>query len=92
MLEIKSNLKWVERLECINQPAPLAPELAARMYTEEQKRENQLRNNKKLVQYKPEEDPVLNDFKRETMFYRQAQAAILDVMPRLKDLGLATIR
>ena len=34
-----------------------------------------------------EEDVVHNDFKRETLFYRQAQAAVLEGQPRLKSLG-----
>ncbi|XP_044746780.1 probable rRNA-processing protein EBP2 homolog [Coccinella septempunctata] len=90
--EFKLNLKWIEVLDCVSQQAPLAPELAARMYTEEQKRENQLKNNKKLAQYSAEDDPVLNDFKRETTFYRQAQSTVMEAMPRLKSLGVATLR
>lgn len=76
----------------MNKQAPLAPELAAQLLTQEQKRENELKNNKKLPQFKPSEDPVLNDFKREMMFLRQAQAAVMDAIPRLQALGIATKR
>lgn len=90
--EISLNLPWLETLENINKVAPLAPELAFRVQTEEQKRQNQLKNNKKLPQFSPSEDPVLNDFKRETLFYRQAQASVLEGLPKLKCLNIPTIR
>lgn len=86
------DLPWIERLDCTNSQAPLAPELAAQLLAHEQKRESQLKNNKKLPQFKPSEDPVLNDFKREMTFHRQAQAALLDAIPKLKALGLPTKR
>lgn len=85
-------MPWIERLDCINKQAPLAPELAAQMLSEEQKRENQLKNNKKLPQFLPTDDPVLNDFKREMGFHRQAQAAVVEAVPKLKALGLPTMR
>lgn len=90
--EIKLDLPWIEKLDCVNGEAALAPELAAQLLAHEQKRENQLKNNKKLQQFKPSEDPVLNDFKREMSFHRQAQAAILDAIPNLKKLGWRTKR
>lgn len=62
------------------------------MQEQEEKRENQLKNNKKLPQFSPSEDPVLNDFKRETMFYRLAQATVLEALPKLKEMGIPTIR
>ncbi|XP_015603277.1 probable rRNA-processing protein EBP2 homolog isoform X2 [Cephus cinctus] len=90
--EIKLALPWVERLDMINVPAPLAPELALQMQEQEVKRAKQLKGNKKLPQYAPEEDPVLNDFRRETMFHRQAQGAVMEGIARLKKLGLPTTR
>ncbi|KAJ8928020.1 hypothetical protein NQ314_019431 [Rhamnusium bicolor] len=90
--EVKLNLPWIELLDCVNAQAPLAPELAAQMLSEKQKRENELKNNKKLPQYAPSEDPVLNDFKREMMFHRQAQAAVTEAIPKIKAAGLATKR
>lgn len=62
------------------------------MLEQEQKRENQLKNNKKLPQIAASEDPVLNDFKREMLFYRQAQASVLDAIPKLKSMGIPTKR
>lgn len=82
----------MEVLECVNKQAPLAPELAAQILTQEQKRENELKNNKKLKQFQPNEDPVLNDFKREMMFLRQAQATVMEAIPKLQALGLPTKR
>ncbi|KZC07862.1 PREDICTED: probable rRNA-processing protein EBP2 homolog [Dufourea novaeangliae] len=89
---IKLNLPWLERLDMVNAPAPLAPELALQMQEQEVRRAKQLKGNKKLPQYTPSEDPVLNDFRRETMFHRQAQGAVLDGIIRLKKLGVPTIR
>ncbi|CAL7942032.1 unnamed protein product [Xylocopa violacea] len=90
--EIKLNLPWIERLDTVNAPAPLAPELALQMQEQEVRRAKQLKGNKKLPQYDPSEDPVLNDFRRETMFHRQAQSAVMDSIARLKKLGVPTIR
>merc|ERR1712179_534970 len=39
-----------------------------------------------------EEDIVHSDFKRELTFYRQAQATVLEVIPRLKSMGITTKR
>ncbi|KAG5899504.1 hypothetical protein JTB14_015214 [Gonioctena quinquepunctata] len=90
--EMKLDLPWIETLDCVNSEAPLAPEISAQMLTHEQKRQNQLKNNKKLPQFAPSEDPVLNDFKREMMFHRQAQASVSEAIPKLKAMGLATKR
>lgn len=90
--EIKLNLPWIERLDMVNALAPMAPELALQMQEQEVRRAKQLQGNKKLPQYDPSEDPVLNDFRRETMFHRQAQGAVIDGMARIKKLGIPTIR
>lgn len=90
--EMKVNLSWIERLDMVNAPAPLAPELALEMQEQEVRRAKQLQGNKKLPQYKPSEDPVLNDFRRENMFHRQAQGAVMDGITRLKKLGVLTSR
>ena len=90
--EVKLNLPWVERLDMVNAPAPLAPELALQMQEQEVRRAKQLQGNKKLPQYETSQDPVLNDFRRETMFHRQAQGAVLDGIARLKKLGIPTSR
>ncbi|KAK1123694.1 hypothetical protein K0M31_008392 [Melipona bicolor] len=88
----KLDLPWIERLDMVNAPAPLAPELALQMQEQEVRRAKQLRGNKKLPQYDPTNDPVLNDFHRETMFHRQAQGAVMNAIARLKKLGVPTIR
>ncbi|XP_011685088.1 PREDICTED: probable rRNA-processing protein EBP2 homolog [Wasmannia auropunctata] len=90
--EMKLDLPWIERLDMVNAPAPLAPELALQMQEQEVRRAKQLQGNKKLPQYKPSEDPVLNDFRRENMFHRQAQGAVMDGMNRLKKLGVPMSR
>lgn len=38
------------------------------------------------------DDLALNDFRRETMFHRQAQAAVLIAIPKLKEQGVKTKR
>lgn len=85
-------LGWLETLDCVTDQAPLAPELADQMQQQQNLRQNQLQNNKKLKQFAPEQDPVLNDFKREVMFHRQAQAAVMEAVPKLKAAGIAITR
>ncbi|XP_020711939.2 probable rRNA-processing protein EBP2 homolog [Athalia rosae] len=92
VLEFKLTLPWIERLDIVNAPAPLAPELALQMQEHEVRRAKQMQGNKKLPQFTPSEDPVLNDFKRETMFHRQAQAAVMEGIVKLKKLGIVTKR
>ena len=38
------------------------------------------------------DDPVHNDFKREMLFYRQAQATVIESFARLKNMGVPTKR
>ncbi|XP_017088793.2 probable rRNA-processing protein EBP2 homolog [Drosophila bipectinata] len=90
--DIHLDLPWVERLDMINTLAPLAPELAVQLEKHEQKRANLFKGNAKLPYIRPEEDPVLNDFKREMLFHRQAQSAVLEGIPRLHELGVKTRR
>ncbi|KAG5345820.1 EBP2 protein, partial [Acromyrmex heyeri] len=90
--EIKLNLPWIERLDMVNALAPLAPELALQMQEQEVRRAKQLQGNRKLPQYKPSEDPILNDFRRENMFHRQAQGTVMEGINRLKKLGISISR
>lgn len=83
---------WVERMDLVNDLAPLTPELAIQIEKHEQKRENQFKGNKKIPYVAPEADPVLNDFKREILFHRQAQAACVEGIKRFHDLGIVTKR
>lgn len=105
-IKLKKQLGWVERLDIVNGPAPLAPELALQMDDHKTKREREIKHinaqraKKKSGAVAPgqpslksvEEDPVHNDFLRETNFYRQAQEAILKCLPRLAELGVPTKR
>lgn len=90
--ELRLNLPWIESLVLINAPAPLAPELALQMNQQQDRRAKQLKGNKKLPQYDPLDDPVLNDFKRETTFHRQAQSAVIEGIARLKSMKISTKR
>ncbi|XP_005176361.2 probable rRNA-processing protein EBP2 homolog [Musca domestica] len=90
--EIKLDLPWVERMDMINDLAPLAPEMAIALEKHEQKRANLFKGNAKIPYVRPEEDPVLNDFKREMLFHRQAQAAVIEGIRRLHELGIKTKR
>ena len=83
LAEMQSKLNWVERLDLVNGPAPLAPELAYKEKLHSKERAGMAKQAGGSL----EEDVVHNDFKRETLFYRQAQAAVLEGQPRLKSLG-----
>ncbi|KFB38896.1 hypothetical protein ZHAS_00006212 [Anopheles sinensis] len=83
---------WLERMDLVNDLAPLTPELAIQIEKHEQKRENQFKGNRKIPYVAPELDPVLNEFKREILFHRQAQAATIEGIRRLHELGVATKR
>jgi len=68
---------WIERLDhVVVKSAPLAPELALK--------ESELS--------KKGGSDVHNDFQREMMFYRQAQATVMEVLPRLQSMGIPTKR
>lgn len=90
--EIKLKLPWLERLDLTNDLAPLAPELVVQLEKHEQKRASLFAGNAKIKSFKPEEDPVLNDFKREMTFHRQAQAAVIEGIRRLHELKMPTKR
>merc|ERR1719411_319771 len=81
--ELKRNVPWIESLDLVNSPAPLAPELAMKEDLHGKEREKKLKSDKK-ASATLEQDDVHNDFKREMMFYRQAQAAVLEAIPRLQ--------
>jgi len=89
--ELKRNVPWIESLDLINSPAPLAPELAMKEDLHGKEREKKLKSDKK-ASATLEQDDVHNDFKREMMFYRQAQAAVLEAIPRLQSLNVRTRR
>jgi len=68
----------------------LAPELALKEEEHEKKRQKLMKSAG--ADFKSEGDTVHNDFKRELTFYRQAQATVLEVIPRLKSMGIPTKR
>ncbi|XP_037955257.1 probable rRNA-processing protein EBP2 homolog [Teleopsis dalmanni] len=90
--EIKLDLPWIERLDMTNDLAPLAPELVIQMEKHEQKRANMFKGNLKIPYVQPEEDPVINDFKREMLFHRQAQSAVIEGIKKLHALNIKTRR
>lgn len=90
--EMKQDLPWVDRMDMVNDLAPLAPELAVQLEKHEQKRANAFKGNAKIPFVRPEEDPVLNDFKREMLFHRQAQSAVIEGIKKLHELGIPTRR
>lgn len=93
LIEIQQhNAAWLERLDMTNSLAPVAPELAVQFERHEQKRASQFAGNSKLKAFAPEDDPVLNDFRREMQFYRQAQAAVAEGIAKLHALGVPTKR
>merc|ERR1711944_261847 len=65
LAELHTNLPWIERLDMVNKPAPLAPELAYQEEQHAQRREKLLKGNKKLANtLNLADDSVHNDFKR----------------------------
>lgn len=66
--------------------------MAVSIEREEQKRANMFKGNQKIPYVAPEVDPVLNDFKREIIFQRQAQQAVIEGIGRLRAAGIDTKR
>lgn len=85
-------MPWVERMDLVTDKAPMAPEMAVQIEREEQKRANLFKGNQKIPYVAPEVDPVLNDFKREIEFQRQAQGAVIEGIARLHELKIDTKR
>jgi len=90
--DLTLKMPWIERMELTTGLAPLAPEMAVSIEREEQKRANLFKGNQKIPYVAPEVDPVLNDFKREINFQRQAQQAVIEGMAKLHQLKITTKR
>jgi len=90
LAEMQTKLNWIERLDLVNTPAPLAPEMAYKQDQHSKERTKQLGQDKSGIAL--EDDIVHNDFKREMLFYRQAQAAVLEGLPRLQSMNIRTKR
>ncbi|CAG0917685.1 unnamed protein product [Notodromas monacha] len=95
----KLDLPPLEVLSMTLKPAALAPELAIEEEAHAEKRlklfearaaKNLSRGQKPKKDSSLDSDLVHNDFKREIMFYRLAQAAVLKGIPELKVLGAKT--
>ncbi|XP_067893201.1 probable rRNA-processing protein EBP2 isoform X2 [Heterodontus francisci] len=74
--DFKKNIEWVERLDMTNGPAT---DFVAKA------------EGKSVAQERSDIDPD-DDFQREMYFYRQAQATVLNALPRLQRLKIATKR
>ncbi|XP_045493163.1 probable rRNA-processing protein EBP2 homolog [Colias croceus] len=90
--EFELKLPWVETLDLVTAVAPLAPDVALQLQQTAQRRKNVQENSKGKQVYDPAQDPVLNEFKRENLIHRQAQAAVVDGIKRLKELNIPTKR
>eukprot|EP00088_Acartia_fossae_P070213 TRINITY_DN933_c0_g1_i4.p1 TRINITY_DN933_c0_g1~~TRINITY_DN933_c0_g1_i4.p1 ORF type:complete len:347 (-),score=133.04 TRINITY_DN933_c0_g1_i4:102-1142(-) len=90
LADLTRKLPWVERLDMMNDPAPIAPELAYKEEEHSRLRQKQLVNSKSKNSI--DEDVIHNDFKREMLFYRQAQSAVLEGIKRLQSMSVPTRR
>ena len=86
LMEIEKKLDWTETLHLINEPID-SPDL-----TEKYGDLTLKINRKGEVSAEDKIDTAQHDFKREMLFYRQAQAAILDGIPKLHKFGIRTKR
>ncbi|KAJ8346203.1 hypothetical protein SKAU_G00303960 [Synaphobranchus kaupii] len=76
LMEFQRNLPWIERLDLSNRPAV---DIVAKA-------------EGTLTVLDTEDINAEDDFQRELYFYRQAQAAVLEALPRLQRLKIATKR
>ncbi|CAB3243618.1 unnamed protein product [Arctia plantaginis] len=90
--EFQLKLPWVETLDLVTVVAPMAPDVAFQLQETAQRRKNLKENTKGKQMYDPTQDPVLNEFKRENLIHRQAQAAVLEGLKKLKELNIPTRR
>jgi len=90
LAELVNGLPWLERLDLVVEPAPVAPELAFHEKEHSKARQKELTSSKSGVDI--EHDSVHNDFKREMLFHRQAQSAAIEGVKRLKSLNVPTKR
>ncbi|XP_063620944.1 probable rRNA-processing protein EBP2 homolog [Cydia splendana] len=90
--EFQLKLPWIETLDLVTAVAPMAPDVALQMQETAQRRKNIKENTKGTHMYDPSQDPVLNEFKRENLIHRQAQAAVVEGLKKLKELNIPTRR
>lgn len=85
--QIKLNYDWIERLDLVNEPAKVMPEVEA------QYGDVSLKTNRKgQISGQEVDDKQDHDFKREFIFYRQGQASVIEAMQRLHKAGVITKR
>ena len=87
--QFRLNLDWVERLDLVTTPADVTPEVREMFGNID------LKLNKKgeiSAEDTENTDKSDNDFKREMLFYRRAQSAVLEGIPRLRRLNIVTKR
>lgn len=79
--QITLKLEWIERLDLTTKVESIVDGILTGKEAEEPK-------------YKVETpgDRIVDDLQRETLFYRQAQSAIIEGLSRLKSLGVPTRR
>ncbi|CAH0387727.1 unnamed protein product [Bemisia tabaci] len=80
LAKISNDFPWEERLDITTKPAVLAPELELQIREEEERA------------VKKKDKTALNEFRRETLFHQQAQAAVLEGIPKLNAAGIPTKR
>lgn len=90
--DFQLKLPWVETLDLVTAVAPMAPDVAMQLQETALRRKNLKENSKGKQLYDPTQDPVLNEFKRENLIHRQAQAAVLEGLKKLKDHNIPTRR
>ncbi|XP_047986258.1 probable rRNA-processing protein EBP2 homolog [Leguminivora glycinivorella] len=90
--EFQLKLPWIETLDLVTAVAPMAPDVAMQIQETAQRRKNIKENSKGTHLYDPSQDPVLNEFKRENLIHRQAQAAVVEGLKKLKELNIPTRR
>jgi rRNA-processing protein EBP2 len=85
--DIKSDLAWIERMDISNEPVEISHILSEQYGDVTLKR-----NSRGEVSGEEKDDKAQHDFKREMLFYRQAQGAVIEGLPRLQSLKVATKR
>lgn len=84
--ELENKFDWSEKLDLVNEPLD-SPDLTAKYGDLSIKI-----NRRGEVSAEEKTDTAQHDFKREMLFYRQAQAAILEGIPKLNKFGIKTKR
>ncbi|CAG2103912.1 unnamed protein product [Medioppia subpectinata] len=87
--QLRLDLDWIERLDSVDNPAKVTAEVQQMFGNID------LKLNKKgeiSAEEKESLDKSDNDFKREMLFYRRAQTAVLEGIPRLRALKVVTKR